>query len=126
MLLSLAPGAAFAVGLDFGHAHIRVAVCDLSGEAVVDDWSPAEVDHAPTESLDLAQELVREALRTAGIERDRLLGVGMYVERVLSEETAALTRNLRPWVTSEYEHNGLRADGRRILDRLFALARGRA
>jgi len=50
----------------------------------------------------------------------------MYVERVLSEETAALTRNLRPWVTSEYEHNGLRADGRRILDRLFALARGRA
>jgi len=50
----------------------------------------------------------------------------MYVERVLSEETAALTTNLRPWVTSEYEHNGLRADGRRILDRLFALARGRA
>jgi pimeloyl-ACP methyl ester carboxylesterase len=50
----------------------------------------------------------------------------MYVERVLSEETAALTRNLRPWVTNEYEHNGLRADGRRILDRLIALARGRA
>ena len=39
--LSLVPGAAFAVGLDFGHQHIRVAVCDLSGELIVDDWSAA-------------------------------------------------------------------------------------
>jgi hypothetical protein len=29
-------------------------------------------------------------------------------------------------VTSEYEHNGLRADGGRILTRLIDLARGRA
>src|SRR5205823_3689224 len=50
VLLSLVPRAAFAVGLDFGHQHIRVAVCDLSGEPVVDEWSPAEVDHAPVES----------------------------------------------------------------------------
>jgi hypothetical protein len=32
---------------------------------------------------------------------------------------------MRPWVTNEYQHNGLRADGARILDRLIALARGR-
>ena len=32
---------------------------------------------------------------------------------------------LRPWVTNEYEHNGLRADGERVLGRLIALARGR-
>ena len=31
-----------------------------------------------------------------------------------------------PWVTSEYEHNGLRADGDRVLGRLIDLARGRA
>jgi pimeloyl-ACP methyl ester carboxylesterase len=49
-----------------------------------------------------------------------------YVERVLSEETAAHVRGLRPWVTSEYDHNGLRADGERILSRLLDLARGRA
>ena len=71
VLLSLVPGAAFAVGLDFGHEHIRVAICDLSGELVADDWSPAEVDHAPTESLDLADELVRASLRGAGIAPDR-------------------------------------------------------
>jgi pimeloyl-ACP methyl ester carboxylesterase len=50
----------------------------------------------------------------------------MYVERAFSEETAKEIRGLRPWVTNEYEHNGLRADGARILDRLIALARGRA
>jgi pimeloyl-ACP methyl ester carboxylesterase len=49
----------------------------------------------------------------------------MYVERAFSEETAASIGGLRPWVTNEYEHNGLRVAGRRILDRLLALARGR-
>ena len=31
-----------------------------------------------------------------------------------------------PWLTNEYEHNGLRADGDRVLGRLIDLARGRA
>ena len=50
----------------------------------------------------------------------------MYVERAFSEETAAQIRGLRTWITNEYEHNGLRADGERILGRLIDLARGRA
>ncbi|MDT0382023.1 alpha/beta fold hydrolase [Streptomyces sp. DSM 42041] len=49
-----------------------------------------------------------------------------YVDRAFSEETAALIPTMRPWLTNEYEHNGLRADGARILDRLIALARGHA
>ncbi len=48
-----------------------------------------------------------------------------YVDRVFSEETARLVPGMRPWVTNEYEHNGLRADGARILDRLIGLVRGR-
>jgi hypothetical protein len=50
----------------------------------------------------------------------------MYVERVLSEQTAAAIRGLRPWVTNEYDHDGLRAGGPRVLGRLLDLARGRA
>jgi pimeloyl-ACP methyl ester carboxylesterase len=50
----------------------------------------------------------------------------MYVERAFSEETAAHIGGLRPWLTNEYEHNGLRADGARVLGRLIDLARGRA
>jgi pimeloyl-ACP methyl ester carboxylesterase len=50
----------------------------------------------------------------------------MYVERAFSEETAARIRGLRPWLTNEYEHNALRADGGRVLGRLMDLTRGRA
>jgi pimeloyl-ACP methyl ester carboxylesterase len=50
----------------------------------------------------------------------------MYVERAFSEETAAAIGGMRPWLTNEYEHNGLRADGERVLGRLIDLARGRA
>jgi pimeloyl-ACP methyl ester carboxylesterase len=50
----------------------------------------------------------------------------MYVERAFSEETASQIRGLRAWTTNEYQHNGLRVDGERILGRLLDLARGRA
>ena len=48
----------------------------------------------------------------------------MYVDRLLSEETASIIQGIRVWATSEYEHNGLRADGEKILGRLFGLVRG--
>ena len=50
----------------------------------------------------------------------------VYVERDYAMETAALIKGLRPWITNEYEHNGIRADGERVLDRLLALLKGRA
>ena len=50
----------------------------------------------------------------------------LYVERAFSEETVARTPNLHGWVTSEYDHNGVRVDGERILGRLIDLVRGRA
>jgi pimeloyl-ACP methyl ester carboxylesterase len=50
----------------------------------------------------------------------------VYVERAFAEETARGVRGLRPWITNEYAHNGLRADGERVLGRLLDLVRGRA
>ena len=50
----------------------------------------------------------------------------LYVERDFAEETAATIRGLRVWETDEFEHNGLRADGERVLGRLIDLVRGRA
>jgi pimeloyl-ACP methyl ester carboxylesterase len=50
----------------------------------------------------------------------------LYVERRFAEQTAATVRGLRPWITDEYQHNGLRADGERVLGRLIDLVRGRA
>src|SRR5699024_10329156 len=47
-----------------------------------------------------------------------------YVPRESSMATAALLPSLRTWVTSEYEHNGLRASGETVLDHLLDLAAG--
>jgi hypothetical protein len=50
----------------------------------------------------------------------------LYVERDFAVETAATIRGIRTWETNEFAHNGLRADGERVLSRLIDLARGRA
>ncbi|MDF4798757.1 alpha/beta hydrolase, partial [Vibrio alginolyticus] len=47
----------------------------------------------------------------------------MFVEMDISRETLALIPNSKAWITNEYEHNGLRADGERILDRLIAMGK---
>ena len=50
----------------------------------------------------------------------------MYVPRELSLATAAAIRGIRTWVTSEFEHDGLRVSDGRVLDRLIGLASGAA
>ncbi len=49
----------------------------------------------------------------------------MYVEREFSEETSKQIKGTKIWMTSEYEHNGLRADGYRLLGRLLDMLHGR-
>ena len=48
----------------------------------------------------------------------------MYVELAFSEETGRTLRGCRMWITNEYQHNGLRADGEHVLGRLIAMVRG--
>lgn len=50
----------------------------------------------------------------------------LFVERDFARETASTILGLRTWETDEYDHNGLRADGERVLGRLIDLVRGRA
>ncbi len=47
----------------------------------------------------------------------------MYVDTAHALETARSVRGLRTWVTDEFEHDGVRAGGTRVLDRLLALVR---
>jgi pimeloyl-ACP methyl ester carboxylesterase len=49
----------------------------------------------------------------------------MYVDRELSMRTAQAIRGLRTWVTSEYEHDGLRVSAGAVLDRLIGMNHGR-
>ena len=74
--LSLNRSAAYAVGADIGHTHVRVALCDLYGTPVWDQVEVREVDGAPHETLDLAADLTERALRECFVPRERVLGLG--------------------------------------------------
>ncbi|MFD7994704.1 alpha/beta fold hydrolase [Streptomyces mexicanus] len=50
----------------------------------------------------------------------------MYVDTAHALDTARAIRGLRTWVTDEFEHDGVRAGGPRVLDRLLALVRDEA
>ncbi|WP_042364429.1 alpha/beta fold hydrolase [Streptacidiphilus neutrinimicus] len=48
----------------------------------------------------------------------------MYVDAQLSLHTAADVGSVRAWVTNEWEHDGVRLDGERVLGRLMDMAAG--
>jgi predicted NBD/HSP70 family sugar kinase len=77
ILLSFDASAGAAVGIDFGHSHVRVAVADLSSTILAERAEPLDTDHAAHEGLDVAIELVDEALAEAGVERSRVIGAGL-------------------------------------------------
>jgi predicted NBD/HSP70 family sugar kinase len=54
------------LGLDFGHAHVAVAVADLAGEQLGWESFDMDVDHRAEEALDRAAALARTVLRQAG------------------------------------------------------------
>jgi hypothetical protein len=47
----------------------------------------------------------------------------LYVPASVSLRTAASIKGLRTWVTNEWEHEGLRVSGGKVLDRLIAMNR---
>jgi predicted NBD/HSP70 family sugar kinase len=77
ILLSFDASAGAAVGIDFGHSHVRVAVSDLSSNILAERAAPMDIDHASAESMDVAVELVDEALDEAGVDRSRVIGAGV-------------------------------------------------
>jgi glucokinase-like ROK family protein len=90
VLLSLEPSAGLAVGVDFGHTHLRVAVSDLSHEVLAESWRELDVDHSAVEGLDAATELVDEVLKQAKVDRTSVLGVGMGLPGPINRATGAV------------------------------------
>src|SRR6186997_778356 len=65
VLLALDPKAGAALGIDFDHDKVRVAVSDLSRTVLAEASAASDVDHAAGESLDLAADLVERVLEEA-------------------------------------------------------------
>lgn len=77
--LSIVASSAYAAALDIGHRHVRAAVCDARGASVWERATAVDVDHTPTQTLDLAAGMVAEALRSEQIPRQRVLGLGVGI-----------------------------------------------
>src|SRR3954454_22638424 len=69
ILLSFDPSAGAAVGVDFGHSHLRVAVSDLSSSILAERSVSLDTDRESREGLDAAVGLVEDTLAEAGVVR---------------------------------------------------------
>jgi predicted NBD/HSP70 family sugar kinase len=100
VLLSFDRSAGAVVGIDFGHSHIGVVVSDLSHTVLAELWRDADVDSSASHGLDIATELVESALDEAGVERERVLGVGLGIPGPITTEsgTVGSTSILPGWV----------------------------
>jgi predicted NBD/HSP70 family sugar kinase len=90
VLLSLDKSAGLAVGIDFGHTHLRVAVSDLSHEVLAESWRELDVDHSAADGLDAATGLVGEVLEKAAANGSRVIGVGMGVPGPIDRTTGTV------------------------------------
>jgi predicted NBD/HSP70 family sugar kinase len=78
-LLRLDPSAGVALGVDFGHTHVRVALADLASTVLAESDAGVDVDNDADRALDTAASLVRQVLAEACVERRRVIGAGMGV-----------------------------------------------
>jgi predicted NBD/HSP70 family sugar kinase len=88
--LRLDPAAATAVGVDFGHRHVWVALADLAATVLVERRVELDVDADADASLDTAAQLVWDLAAVAGVDRERMLGVGMGVPGPVDHTTGTV------------------------------------
>ena len=100
MKLELCDLSQVAVGIDFGHSHVAVAVADLAHNILAERLCQLDVNHHATEALDTSARLVADALGAAGVPRNRVVGVAIGmpgpVDRVRG--TAGSATILPGWV----------------------------
>ena len=90
VMVSLTDSAGLALGIDFGHRHLRVAVADLSHTVLAETWREMDVDHSSEEGLETAVEFVDQVLEDAGVDRGRVIGVGMGLPAPIDRTTGAV------------------------------------
>jgi predicted NBD/HSP70 family sugar kinase len=90
ILLSFDASAGVAVGIDFDHHHVRVAVSDLSSRILAEREQQLDTDHLAHEGLDAAAELVEEVLGDAGVDAARVIGAGMCLPGPIHRPTGVV------------------------------------
>jgi predicted NBD/HSP70 family sugar kinase len=95
--LTLNPAAGVAVGIDFGHDLVRVAVADLSGAVIAEARHDIDVDSRAAQAIERAAAMVDEQLAKLDLDVGRTVGVGVAVSAPIMRDA---TDPERPPTTS--------------------------
>ena len=96
VFLRLDAAAGSALGVDFGHRHVRVAVADLSSAVLAERFVEMDVDDVPEEALDAAAELAADVLTEAGVARSRVIGAGMALSAPIDRHKGVVGSTVLP------------------------------
>jgi predicted NBD/HSP70 family sugar kinase len=90
VFLRLDRSAGVAVGIDFDHDRVRVALADLSSTVLGEDCAAIDVDQSASDAIDAAVEII-DALRIeAGIDETQLIGAGVGLAGPIDRRTGAV------------------------------------
>ncbi len=78
-LVSLEPDAAYAIGLDVGHDHVRAVLTNVVGTSRWDQSEALAVDGDPERTLNTAVNLIDRAIEDVGVQREKILGLGLGI-----------------------------------------------
>ena len=78
------------VGIDFGHAHVGVAIADTAGEVLAESRLGADVDHHADEVLDTSARMTRDLLSQAGVPLSQVIAVVAGLPGPVDPHTRAL------------------------------------
>ena len=78
------------VGIDFGHAHVGVAIADTAGEVLAESRQGADVDHHADEVLDTSARMTRDLLSQAGVPLSQVIAAVAGIPGPVDPRTRAL------------------------------------
>jgi glucokinase-like ROK family protein len=88
--LRLAPSAGAAIGVDFGHRKLRVAVADLGSTVLAERSAELDVDGAACTAIETAAELIDLVLDDAGIDQSQVVGAGVGIPGPIDHRTGTV------------------------------------
>jgi predicted NBD/HSP70 family sugar kinase len=94
IFLRLDPSVGVAVGIDFDHDRVRVALADLSSTVLGEDCREIDVDHSPAEAIATALELMHRLRRSTNVDDTQIVGAGVGLPGPIDRRTCTLGSSL--------------------------------
>ncbi len=97
--VSISRKAGLAVGVDFGHRHVRVAIGDLAGAVLAEKSEPIAPDHAHEAGLAVVVRLRNELLSSIDGTADEVVTVGLGLPAPVNDDGVVMSSGILPgWV----------------------------